>query len=125
MITFEQLNNRSSVNLEVKGMKRCTQGIDIVPMELEKAMKIAELLKVFGDPGRIRILSLLAEQEVCVTHIAQALDMSVSAVSHQLSLMRRQKIVRYIKDGKNTYYTLDDGHVADVLMSGIEHTQHS
>ena len=105
-------------------MLRCTQEIDIAPIEESKAIRIAELLKVFGDPGRIQILSLLVDKEVCVSHIAEAIGKSVSAVSHQLSLLRSQNIVRYVRDGKNTYYTLDDKHVEDVLKSGIEHIEH-
>ena len=106
-------------------MLRCTQEIDITPIKEDEAIRIAQLLKVFADPGRIQILSVLVDKEVCVSHIAQAIGKSVSAVSHQLSLMRSQRIVRYIKDGKNTYYTLDDKHVEDVLKSGIEHIKHA
>lgn len=105
-------------------MLRCTQDIDIKPIEEAKAIRIADLLKVFGDPGRVQILSLLVDKEVCVSHIAQALGKSVSAVSHQLSILRSHNIVRYVRDGKNTYYTLDDKHVEDVLKSGIEHIEH-
>ncbi|MBT3318288.1 MAG: winged helix-turn-helix transcriptional regulator [Clostridia bacterium] len=105
-------------------MLRCTQDIDIEPIEEAKAMRIADLLKVFGDPGRVQILSLLVDKEVCVSHIAGALGKSVSAVSHQLSILRSHNIVRFVRDGKNTYYTLDDKHVEDVLKSGIEHIDH-
>ncbi len=105
-------------------MLRCTQDIDIKPIEEAKAIRIADLLKVFGDPGRVQILSLLVDKEVCVSHIAEALGKSVSAVSHQLSILRSQNIVRYVRDGKNTYYTLDDKHVEDVLNSSIEHIEH-
>jgi DNA-binding transcriptional ArsR family regulator len=105
-------------------MQRCTHDIDIVPLEDAKATRIAELLKVFADPGRIQILSVLVDKEVCVSHIAQAIGKSVSAVSHQLSIMRSHNIVRYVRDGKNTYYTLDDKHVENVLKSGIEHIDH-
>lgn len=106
-------------------MLRCTQEIDIKPIEEAKAVRIAELLKVFADPGRIQILSVLVDKEVCVSHIADALGKSVSAVSHQLSILRSQNIVRYVRDGKNMFYTLDDKHVEDVLKSGIEHIEHS
>ena len=105
-------------------MLRCTHDIDIAPIEEAKAIRIAKLLKVFGDPGRIQILSVLVDKEVCVSHIAEAIGKSVSAVSHQLSILRSHSIVRYVRDGKNTYYTLDDKHVEDVLKSGIEHIDH-
>ncbi len=106
-------------------MHRCTEGVDIRPIEEEKAQRVAEFLHVFADPGRIQILSLLVDKEVCVSHIAQATGKSVSAVSHQLRVLRGQRIVRHVKDGKNTYYALDDDHVADVLRSGIDHIEHA
>lgn len=106
-------------------MERCTQCVDAKPIDEDKASRLAEFLKVFGDPGRISILSVLEDKEVCVSHIAQALNKSVSAVSHQLSIMRRQRIVRFVKDGKNTYYTLDDSHVAAMLRAALDHIEHS
>ena len=106
-------------------MQRCTHGIDIVPIEENKAVVLAEFLSVFADPCRIRILSALLDKEVCVSHIADAVGKSVSAVSHQLRVMRNQRLVKYVKDGKNTYYTLDDDHVADVLRSALDHIEHS
>ena len=106
-------------------MHRCTEGVDIKPIEEDKAHRVAEFLHVFADPGRIQILSLLVEREVCVSHIAQATGKSISAVSHQLRVLRSQRIVRHVKDGKNTYYTLDDDHVAEVLRSGIDHIEHA
>ena len=106
-------------------MQRCTNEIDIKPVEEDKAERVADFLSVFADPGRIQILSLLVDKEVCVSHIAKATQKSVSAVSHQLRILRAQRIVRYLKDGKNSYYTLDDEHVADILRSGIEHVEHA
>ena len=76
-------------------MQRCTQGIDIIPIEENKAVRLSEFLSVFADPGRVRILSILIDKEVCVSHIAEALGKSISAVSHQLKLMRSQRLVKY------------------------------
>ena len=105
-------------------MQRCTDNIEIEPMEETLSRRLAEYLKVFADADRIRILALLRDREVCVGHIAQALGKSISAVSHQLSLMRKQRLVRYVKDGKNTYYTLDDDHVSMLLDAAIVHIDH-
>ena len=105
-------------------MRRCSEGIEIVPMDIEEAKYLAEFLKVFGDPDRVRILALLKDKEMCVGHIAQALEKSVSAVSHQLGTMRRQRLVRYVKDGKNIYYTVDDEHVSLLLDAAQEHCRH-
>ncbi len=105
-------------------MQRCSEDITLSPMESEEAKRLAEFLKVFGDPDRIRILALLRDKEVCVGHIAEALDKTVSAVSHQLGIMRRQRLVRYVKDGKNIFYTLDDEHVSMLLDAAQEHCRH-
>ena len=105
-------------------MQRCTEGIRLEPMCEDESRRLAEFLKVFADADRIRILALLKDREVCVGHIAEALNKTISAVSHQLSIMRRQRLVRYIKDGKNTYYTLDDDHVSMLLDAAREHCSH-
>lgn len=105
-------------------MRRCSEEIELKPMQEQEAKRLAEYLKVFGDPDRIRILELLKDREVCVGHIAEALGKTVSAVSHQLSIMRRARLVRYVKDGKNIYYTLDDDHVVGLLEAAVEHIHH-
>ena len=106
-------------------MQRCSEGTALKPMDDDEAKQLAEFLKVFGDPDRIRILALLKDREVCVGHIAEALGKTVSAVSHQLSIMRRQRLVRYVKDGKNIYYTLDDDHVVKLLDAATDHIRHT
>lgn len=105
-------------------MQRCSEGIEIKPMDIEEAKRLAEFLKVFGDPDRVRILELLKDKEMCVGHIAEALQKTVSAVSHQLGIMRRQRLVRYVKDGKNIFYTVDDAHVSMLLDAAQEHCRH-
>ncbi|MBQ4444109.1 MAG: helix-turn-helix transcriptional regulator [Clostridia bacterium] len=74
-------------------------------------LDIAELFKVFGDSSRIKIISALGLKELCVNDIAELLDMTVSAVSHQLRILRTNKLVKYWKVGKEVYYSLDDDHV--------------
>lgn len=93
-------------------------------MDEDEAKRLAEFLKVFADPDRIRLLAMLNGREACVGHIASALNKSVSAVSHQLGMMRQQRLVRYVKDGKNTYYTLDDDHVSALIEAAQEHCVH-
>lgn len=105
-------------------MQRCSEGLEFKPMDIEEAKHLAEFLKVFGDPDRVRILALLKDKEMCVGHIAEALSKTVSAVSHQLGIMRRQRLVRYVKDGKNIFYTVDDEHVAMLLDAAQEHCRH-
>lgn len=82
---------------------------------------LAELFKVFGDVTRIKILSLLLNGELSVGDIADGLEMTQSAISHQLNLLRRSKLVKARREGKSVYYSLDDDHVSAILSCGIEH----
>lgn len=82
---------------------------------------LAELFKALGDYTRVRILFALSVNELCVCALAEVLDMSQSAISHQLRLLRAAKLVRYRKDGKNVYYALDDDHVRNLISQGLEH----
>lgn len=82
---------------------------------------IAELFKVFGDTTRTRILAALSVSEMCVACISSTLDMSVSAVSHQLRILRQSKLVKTRRDGKEIYYALDDDHVGRIFSLALEH----
>ena len=84
-------------------------------------LKAAELFKVFGDPTRLKILSLLAQSECCVYDISKLTNASQSAVSHQLRILRQTRLVRYRREGKEAFYTLDDDHVRSILEIGFEH----
>ncbi|QGY40673.1 metalloregulator ArsR/SmtB family transcription factor [Pseudodesulfovibrio cashew] len=82
---------------------------------------MAELFKALGDYTRVRILYALSIHELCVCALAEVLDMSQSAISHQLRLLRAAKLVRYRKEGKNVFYALDDDHVRNLVTQGLEH----
>lgn len=82
---------------------------------------IAELFKGFADPTRVHILSLLVEQELCVTDIAEAVDLSQSAISHQLRILKQMHLIKFRRDGKNLLYSLADDHVKIILQTGLEH----
>lgn len=82
---------------------------------------VAELFKVFGDSTRIRILNCLYDKEKSVTQIANELNMNQSAISHQLKLLKNNKLVKKRKCGKTVYYSLDDMHVHNIINQGIEH----
>jgi DNA-binding transcriptional ArsR family regulator len=88
------------------------------------AARLAETFKALSDPTRVRIVSLLAEAELCVCDLAAALEMSQSAVSHQLRSLRDLRLVRWRREGRQIYYTLDDEHVADLFRRGLEHVAH-
>ena len=85
--------------------------------------RLADLFKVFGDPTRIRILYILLEQEMCVCDIADVLDMTQSAISHQLRVLKQMSLVKFRRDGKTVYYSLADSHVSTVLAQGLEHVE--
>ena len=82
---------------------------------------IAELFKGFADPTRVHILSLLQENELCVTDIAAAVELSQSAISHQLSLLKQMHLIKFRREGKNILYSLADDHVKTILRMGLEH----
>ena len=82
---------------------------------------IGELFKGFADPTRVHILYLLAEQELCVTDIAEKVELSQSAISHQLRLLKQMRLIKYRREGKNILYSLADDHVKTILEMGLEH----
>jgi len=84
---------------------------------------LAELFKALGDYTRVRILYALSVGELCVCALAEVLDMSQSAISHQLRLLRAAKLVRYRKEGKNVFYSLDDDHVRNLVSQGLDHVR--
>ena len=87
----------------------------------ETLYDLAELFKVFGDSTRIRILFVLFEEEVCVCDLAEALQMTQSAVSHQLRILKGARLVKYRREGKTVYYSLADDHVREIIDCGLEH----
>ena len=90
----------------------------------EKLQELAELFKVVGDRTRLRILTQLIQGEMCVTHLAEAIEMGQSAVSHQLRVLRQARLVGFRKEGKTVYYSLNDDHVVVLLKQGYEHVLH-
>lgn len=88
------------------------------------ASHAANLFKVLGDPTRVKILQLLSVKEMCVCDISIVLDMTQSAISHQLSTLRHAGLVKNRKEGKVVYYSLDDHHVLTILNQGIDHISH-
>ena len=82
---------------------------------------LADLYKIFGDSTRLRILYVLFETELCVCDIAELCGMTVSAISHQLRILKQSRLVKYRKSGKSVFYSLDDEHVHSILSQGMEH----
>lgn len=101
-------------NQVVKVMKEKTLNEKVVH-------ELAELFKTMGDPTRIKILYALKERELCVCDLSELLEMSSSAISHQLRVLRNNKLVKYRKEGRSVYYSLDDDHVMCLFGQGLEH----
>ncbi len=90
-------------------------------IDSEKLLRLSELFKVLGDHTRIRILHSLIHSELCVCDLSEILEMTQSAISHQLRVLRTSKVVKYRKEGKNVYYSLDDNHIVSLLNDGMAH----
>jgi len=103
--------NDKNVDLELKSKL----------LEEDQVYQLAEIYKVFGDTTRIRILHLISLQEICVHEIAALLGLSQSAVSHQLKVLRQNRLVKPRKAGKHVYYSLSDDHILQIFKNGLEH----
>lgn len=88
------------------------------------ANRLSEVFKALSDPNRLRIISLLLDNEVCVHTLEAMLGMSQSAISHQLRHLRQLNLVRFRKEGRHVYYMLDDSHVRDLFKQGLLHIEH-
>ena len=96
------------------------------PVEMpddEVLYELADLFRVFGDSTRIKILYALHDNELCVQDIASAVQLSQSAVSHQLRVLKDSKLVRFRREGKTVFYALDDDHVRSILSMGMDHIE--
>ena len=87
--------------------------------------RLSETFKVLGDPTRAKILFALSQEELCVCDIANLLDTTKSAVSHQLRILRNMKLVKYRRDGKMAFYSLDDEHIKNLFDEGLRHVEES
>lgn len=90
-------------------------------LAMPEAQRMAEFFGVLADPNRLRLLSALANQELCVCDLAAGLKMGESAVSHQLRVLRAMRLVTYRKEGRNVYYSLADSHVVNLYREVAEH----
>lgn len=90
-------------------------------LSVERSNELSTLFKMFADPTRLKILGMLFHEELCVCDIACLLNMTHSAVSHQLSVLRQNHIIKYRRSGKNVFYSLDDEHIQMIYDAGIAH----
>ena len=96
----------------------------ILSLDERTAEQLARTFKALSDPTRVRIIALLADRELCVHELAEALGMSHSAISHQLMTLREMRLVHFTKEGRHVYYALDDDHIDSLFRQSLEHIQH-
>lgn len=120
--------------MEVRGAAPVADGCEIEFVDEQKVKKVrsamkspdaiallAETFKILGDPTRVRIAFALSREELCVCDIANLLGVAQSTVSHSLRTLRQMRLVRYRKEGRIAYYSLDDAHIANLLDEGFRH----
>jgi ArsR family transcriptional regulator len=90
----------------------------------EEVLGLTEIFKTMGDGTRIKILHALSQEELCVCDLVEVLEMSQSAVSHQLRVLRNLRLVKHRKEGKMVYYSLDDEHIINLFAQGLAHIRH-
>ena len=100
-------------------IRESMQAVD--DMETEELEKLTELVSSFGDTTRVRILSVLMKEEICVNDLAEKLQMTQSAISHQLKILKQNRLVKSRREGKQILYSLDDEHVLFILTAGVQH----
>jgi ArsR family transcriptional regulator, lead/cadmium/zinc/bismuth-responsive transcriptional repressor len=113
----ENFNCTASHPVDLESVRQLHRDI----IDIDKAQRMAELFALLGDANRLRILSALAVQELCVCDLAAAVKMTESAVSHQLRALRSVRLVGYRKQGRNVFYSLKDNHVFNLYREVVEH----
>ncbi|MCD7879046.1 MAG: metalloregulator ArsR/SmtB family transcription factor [Candidatus Gastranaerophilales bacterium] len=114
------------INKEINCESESNNGVGKIRKKMpdtEILYELADFFKVMGDGTRIRILWALEDDEMCAGDLAVLLDMTQSAISHQLKVLRMSKLVKIRKSGKNVYYSLDDNHVKMILKKSLEHVK--
>jgi ArsR family transcriptional regulator, lead/cadmium/zinc/bismuth-responsive transcriptional repressor len=138
IIIISIINQPNQLNMNISYLEEKTKLIPCTPHNIEselietfkaqilsndKAQRMAEFFSLLGDSNRLRILSVLAQQELCVCDLAATLDMSESAVSHQLRTLKVMRLVAYQKRGRKVFYRLLDHHVLELYRSVAEHLE--
>ena len=117
----ENIEKEASVCSETIVHQDVVSHVQAEMIPFEQRLYVAEFFKIMGDPTRISILSALSLKEMCVCDIAVLLNMTQSAISHQLKTLRQARLVKYRRAGKVIYYTLDDDHVQKIIQLGLIH----
>lgn len=113
----EEMQEQNIIRLDI------VENVKKMLPEDDKLFDLAELFKMFADSTRMKIICALKEQELCVGEISFITNTTQSAISHQLRILKQSKLVKYRKEGKSVFYSLDDEHVIEILMKGREHIE--
>lgn len=126
---FEYINREKNI-MEENNLYECTVMHEETVKKVKETMPedgliydLAEFFKVFADSTRMKIIYALMEDELCVCDIANIVKTTQSAISHQLRILKQSKLVKYRKEGKVVYYSLDDEHIAQIVKKGREHIE--
>jgi ArsR family transcriptional regulator len=114
-------NGKTSKNHDICDTFCPSEQVDSLRIKLLEVAGLSELFKVLGDETRTKILYLLASNELCVCTLASILEVSFPAVSHHLRLLKAFRLVKYRREGKNVYYSLDDKHIVNIICEAQEH----
>ena len=115
-------NNNGKCEVECLHADRVSDAIKAIPLD-RMVNALAETFRAMSDPTRVRIIAALTIQELCVCDLANILGLTGSAVSHQLRLLRGQRLVKYRKEGKVAFYSLDDKHIEHLFAEGVRHVE--
>ncbi len=120
MVKTEPIGRCAETAIDEAKVKQAGQAL----LDDLSAANLAGIFKALADPTRIRMVSVLAQTELCVGDLAATLGMTQSAVSHQLRLLRDMRVVKGRKQGRLVFYSLDDDHIHDLFQRGLEHVKH-
>ena len=133
LTSFEQLfNYKIKVFMQKEDIEVCKENVvDTVKVnnvlatlpDNHEILDLSETFKTLGDPTRLRIVLALAKEEFCVCDLSILINLSVSAISHQLRLLRNMKLVKFRKEGKMVYYSLDDSHIENIIREAQTHVR--
>lgn len=119
---MKKLKSAPTCNIDIIDEKKITRVEKILPSR-EELFEIADIFKVIGDPTRLKIVMALEHEELCVCDLSALIGISVSGISHQLRLLRSNRLVKYRREGKMAYYSLDDMHVGSIIKETLDHVK--
>lgn len=117
-----EYKKQNGSRLSNKDFKESLDGLTLGSMPDDEILyDLSDIFKVFGDSTRLKILFTLSKNEMCVCDIAEAIDMTQSAISHQLKILKQNKLVKFRRDGKTIVYSIADSNISRMIMNGLSH----